>query len=84
MSTARKLAQVRSKLAELTLLVAELEEAEQKQSCPIWVETGEAAESLGVALDTVRSLCRRKGYGRRSGGRWQVDLAALREYFRRT
>ncbi|WP_292125134.1 hypothetical protein, partial [Mesorhizobium sp.] len=67
MSIARKLAAARRMLADATAILAEIEvEAEQeKSSSPTWVETGVAAEALGIPLDSVRNLCRQKGYGRK-------------------
>ncbi|RWG07358.1 hypothetical protein [Mesorhizobium sp.] len=83
MSIARKLAAARRMLADATAILAEIEvEAEQeKSSSPTWVETGVAAEALGIPLDSVRNLCRQKGYGRKRGGRWEADIGALRSYF---
>ncbi|MCT2577676.1 MAG: hypothetical protein E5X23_09310 [Mesorhizobium sp.] len=83
MSIARKLAAARRMLADATAILAEIEvEAEQeKSSSPTWVETGVAAEALGIPLDSVRNLCRQKGYGRKRGGRWEADIGALRTYF---
>ncbi|RWC10781.1 MAG: hypothetical protein EOS52_23720 [Mesorhizobium sp.] len=79
---ARKLAQATAMLAEVASLLAELQvEAEQSTSPKSWVETAVAAEAFGVPLDSVRKLCREKGFGRRNGGRWQADIGALRSYF---
>ncbi|MER9588548.1 hypothetical protein NKI94_07040 [Mesorhizobium australicum] len=86
MSTARKLALATSMLADLAALLAELQvAAEQEETVsPDWVETTIAAERFGVPADSIRSLCRRKHFGRRLGSRWQVDLNRLRRHFGKT
>ncbi|MER8644683.1 hypothetical protein [Mesorhizobium sp. M1252] len=84
MSTVRKLAAIRRQLAQITALVAEIETEFEDRSSGDLVETAVAAEALGQKIDTIRNLCRRKGFGQRAGGRWKADVAALREYFRQT
>ena len=78
---ARKLAQATAMLAEVAQILAELQVQAEQRSSPSWLEAPAAAEALGVPVDSIRKLCREKGFGRRNGGRWQADIGALRSYF---
>ncbi|MBZ9910483.1 hypothetical protein LB557_31415 [Mesorhizobium sp. BR115XR7A] len=80
-NTARKLAAIRSRLAEVMELIAAIEtEVEEPVSPSVWVETVVAAERFSIPVDSVRRLCR-NGFGRKVGGRWQANLTLLRGYF---
>lgn len=84
MSIARQLTAARRMLAEASAILARIEIDIDEQNSGEWVDTAIAAQVLGLPADTVRSLCRNKGYGRKKGGRWQADLEALRSYYDQT
>ncbi|MCO5058603.1 MAG: hypothetical protein M9905_12145 [Rhizobiaceae bacterium] len=48
------------------------------------IETWAAADRFDLPIDTVRSLCRRKGMGEKRGGRWLVSASGLRRYLGET
>ncbi|WP_095087792.1 hypothetical protein [Mesorhizobium sophorae] len=83
MNDARKLAAAGRMLADLSAIIAELQvSAEQEKSASLeWVSPAVAAERFGVPAGSIRSLCQRKRFGRKVGGRWETDLSALRNYF---
>lgn len=82
--SASDLITLRALLGEITGLVAKMEaEEERKESGgdDVWIDTAIASERFGVPHDSIRYLCREKGYGRKVGGRWEANATGLHDYF---
>lgn len=45
-----------------------------------FIEVAVAAERFGRPCDSIRKLCSRKGMGEKRGGRWLVNVDAMRTY----
>jgi len=77
-STLRRIAEIRR---SLDALEAELVGHGQEEEAPretVMVEPHIAARRLGLTPDAVRKACRVHGIGEKRGGRWFVDLDALK------
>jgi hypothetical protein len=60
------------------LAAADDDDADFRPHLMLW--PSEAAQRFGLAVDTVRFLCRVKGLGRKHGHRWRASVPRFQRY----
>ena len=69
--------------AALAVESDEIDQPDDEIVEPDLIDTASASSRFGLAPDSVRWLARENGMGQKRGGRWLIDVAALRKHVNR-